>query len=386
MLVTYVAPNRAHHYTYALALARAGHLQRLVSGVSRFSPRAAPPELGDKLLRADHFQNIFLFSQKFGYPSVITEGLAYLSKVWLDTLAQKDALRSDAFVFYSGAGLRTLHALKSTQVRGIVEAVNSHVVVQEEILREEYDRLHLTLRGFPRREVRRRIEEYQRADGIICPSTFVRQSFIDQGIAPERIRTVPFGIQVEPNRPNEEQAGDVFRVLYVGQINIRKGLRYLFEAFEKFQHPRKELWIVGPKAEPTGIADLTPPPQTRFLGVLKGEELARVYRSCQVFVLPTLEEGLALVLGEALSHGLPVIATVNSGGADLFDEGSTGFLVPIRSPDAIAEKLQLLADRPDLRAALSARAVARDKGIRTWENACQAFVEALQDLSRMPKL
>ena len=59
----------------------------------------------------------------------------------------------------------------------------------------------------------------------------------------------------------------------------------------------KELWIVGPKTEQTGIEDITSPEGTRFLGVLKGEELAQVYRDCHVFVLPTLEEGLALVMG-----------------------------------------------------------------------------------------
>jgi glycosyltransferase involved in cell wall biosynthesis len=179
---------------------------------------------------------------------------------------------------------------------------------------------------------------------------------------------------------------DTFRVLFVGQINIRKGLRYLFEAFAKFQHPKKELWIVGPRTEQTGIEDISPPVETKFLGVLKGEELDEVYRRCQVFVLPTIEEGLALVMGEALAHGLPVIATHNSGGGDLFKDGSSGFLVPVRSPSAIVDKLQLLADDPGLLAEMSSRAVARDNGIRNWESAARLFVETLQDFTRMPKL
>lgn len=385
MRVTYIAPNRAHHYAYALALARAGCLQRFVCGFSRYSPRAPLPELGDKLLRVDHLQNAYLAALRLRLPSTICEEVFSLSKQWLDYRAQKDALQSDLVLFYSGAGLRTLGALKSTQVRGVVEAVNSHVLVQREILREEHERLLLPLRGFHEREVARRVREYELADAIVCPSSFARQSFIDQGFPPERVRTVSFGV----DRPSQMESGDrprdSFRVLFVGQINLRKGVRYLLEAFKKLRHPKKELWIVGPKTEQSGIDDISLPEETRFLGVLKGAELENAYQSCHVFVLPTLEEGQALVLGEALAHGLPVIATVNSGASDLFAEGTAGFLVPIRSPESITAKLQLLADDRSLLKEMSARMRQKDRRLRSWEDAGRDLVGTLQELVRMPK-
>ena len=386
MLVTYVAPTRAHHYTYATALARAGHLQRFVCGFPRFSPRAPLQELGEKLLRMDHLQVCYLASLRLGLPSAVSEELFYLSRKWLDIRSKKDALQSDVFLFYSGAGLRTLEALRSTKVVGVVEAVNSHVLVQERILREEHERLGLPLHGFHPRDVARRIEEYERADAILCPSTFSRRSFLEMGKPAERVRAVPFGIAVASVPPSADKPRDVFRVLFVGQINIRKGLRYLLEAFKKLRHPKKELWIVGPQTEQTGIEDMTPPEGTRFLGILKGEDLSRAYRSCHVFVLPTLEEGQALVIGEALAHGLPVIATVNSGAEDLFKDGSVGFLVPIRAPEAITEKLQLLADAPAELEALSARVESRDKESQSWEESSRKWIETLHDFAGMPKL
>jgi len=382
MQVTYTAPNRSHHYLYAAALARAGCLYRFVSGFSRFSPRAPLPEAGDKLLRADHLQNLYLASLKLRLPARVSEELAYLSKKWLDRLSEKPARASDVFLFYNGAGLTTCRRLEGTNVVRVVEAVNSHVLVQEEIMREEHRRLGLPFQRFHPREVARRVEEYRVADAILCPSSFVKKSFEQQGIPGDRVFIVPYGISLQPPSPPTERDPAVFRVLYVGQINVRKGLRYLFEAFEKLRHPRKELVIVGPVTAQTGIEDMTPPENTRFPGVLKGDDLARAYREAGVFVLPTIEEGLALVLGEALSFGVPVIATMNSGGADLFTDGREGYLVPIRSPEAIADKLQQLADDPELRTQMSAAAQARSQTLQGWESTGRKLVETLGGLKR----
>jgi starch synthase len=382
MQVTYTSPNRSHHYLYAAALARAGCLHCFVSGFSRFSPRAALPEADGKLRRADHLQNIYLASLKLRLPAPISEELAFLSKRWLDRLSEKPARASDLFLFYSGAGLRTTQRLEGTGVIRVVEAVNCHVRVQEEIMREEHRRLDLPPPRFHQGEVARRLEEYRLADAILCPSSFVKKSFEQEGFASERIVVVPYGIALHPALEPPDRDANIFRVLYVGQISPRKGLRYLFEAFERLRHPRKELWIVGPASHPTGIEGLTPPAQTRFLGVLKGDELARSYRNASVFVLPTVEEGLALVLGEALSFGVPVIATDQSGGADLFSNGQEGFLVPIRTPKAIAEKLQWLADEPDLRAKMSAAAQARAQTLQGWTEAGNRLVTTLAGLTR----
>jgi glycosyltransferase involved in cell wall biosynthesis len=380
MQVTYTAPNRAHHYRYAAALARAGCLHRFVSGFSRFSPRDALSEVGDRLTRADHFQNLYLASLKLRWP--VSDELAYLSKCWLDRLSTAPARASDLFLFYSGAGLHTTRRLAESRVVNVVEAVNSHVLVQQEIMREEYSRLGRTFRPFHPREVARRLEEYALADAILCPSTFVQKSFVAQGIPPERIAIVPYGIDPAPVSDAPPKSGDNFRVLYVGQIDIRKGLRYLFEAFDRLNHPGKELWIVGPATGQTGLEGIATPAGARFLGVLKGEELARAYREASVFVLPTIEEGLALVLGEALSFGLPVVTTVNSGGDDLFTDGVEGFIVPIRSGDALREKLEQLAGQPELREKMSIAARARSRGLQSWEETGTRLVKTLATLRK----
>jgi glycosyltransferase involved in cell wall biosynthesis len=167
----------------------------------------------------------------------------------------------------------------------------------------------------------------------------------------------------------------------VGQIAPRKGVRYLAEAFALLRHPRKELLIVGPRSTPSGLEGVSLPDNVRFAGVLKGEDLARAYAGAAVLVLPTLEEGLALVLGEALAQGTPVIATVNSGGADLFRDGEEGFLVPVCDPAALADRMQRLADDPALRERLSQAARARMRELGGWERTDALLVEAVRAMA-----
>jgi len=381
LLVTYNSPNRPIHYQYAAALAAAGCLKAFVSGFSRFSPRSPLPEVGDRLIRADHVQNLFLAGLKFRLPVAVNDELAYWSKLWLDHLSEEPARNSDLFLFYNGAGLGTARRLRGTGVVRVVEVVNSHVLLQEEILREEHARLKLPFRPFHKRETARRVREYEEADAILCPSEFARLSFIERGIPEGKIMKVVYGLTLEPVERRADRDPDLFRVLYVGQISIRKGLRYLVEAFDKLKRPGKELLIVGPRAPVTGLEGMSIPAGVKFAGTLKDAGLAAAYRSASVFVLPSVEDGMGLVMGEALSFGVPVIATVNTGAADLFTTGVEGWRVPIRDPEAIREKLQLLADDPAALAAMSASAAARSRAQGGWDAAGRLLVENLRSLT-----
>jgi starch synthase len=375
--VTYNSPNRSHHYRYAAALARAGVLRAFVSGFSRFSSKAALP--GVPVIRADHLQNLYLAALRLRAPNAVSETLAHAAKTWLDRRSTAPALESDLFLCYSGAGLRTLERLRGTRVVGAVEAVNCHVAVQERIMREECRQLRLPLTGFPSAEVARRRREYDLADAILCPSHFVKQSFVGEGFPADRVHVVPYGIP-KPNgfTPAPTPADGVFRVLYVGQLTPRKGVRYLLDAFARLRHPHKELLVVGPRSTPSGLEGARIPENVRFAGVLRGDDLARAYAEAAVLVLPTLEEGLALVLGEAMAHGTPVIATVNSGGADLFRDGEEGFLVPIRDPAALADRMQQLADDPALRERMSQAALARMRALGGWERTDALLLSAVE--------
>jgi glycosyltransferase involved in cell wall biosynthesis len=349
--VVYSAPNRAHHYGYARELHQAGMLKTFVSGFPRYSPRAPIPEIGTALKRVDQVQTLGFACMKLRLPDLVAAELGHWAKIQLDYGARQPLLGADIFLYYNGCGLNSARWFRQNGGITIVEAVNSHVLVQERLMREEYYRLGLPWHPFHRRETRRRVTEVEEADYVLLPSLFVARSFLAKGIPAQRLLRVPYPMQkiagASMVMPRPAPDDDVFRVLYVGTISIRKGLRYLVEAFRQLKHPKKELWIVGPTANASGLENLSLPEGVKFFGPLKGDDLQAVYLKATVFCLPSIEEGQALVLSEALTYGLPVIATENTGIEDLLADGKGAMVVPIRDAAAIASCLNRLANDRD---------------------------------------
>ena len=385
MKVTYTAPNRSHHYPYAKQLHQRGHLHRFVSGFSRLSPRAALPELNGHVNRHDFIQTLSLASSRLRLPDPVTNYLRYQSDKRLDAVSYGPARESDVFMFYRTEGFRTARRLRQegVPVVSVMEEVNSHVAAADAILREEYQRLGMK-EAYPREyDFDLRLEAYDTADYILTPSEFVRRSFIERGVAPEKLLKVNFGFQTFSALQQAPRVADdgTFRMLYVGQLHFRKGLRYALQAFNRLQHPKKEFIIVGPKTTHTGLENERIPSGVRFTGVLKGDELAEAYRNASVFVLPSLEEGLALVQGEALSFGIPLLITTNTGGEDLITHGQEGFIVPPADADALTEALQQLADEPQLRAAMSDRALEATQRLGSWDAAGAKLIGEFQRIA-----
>jgi glycosyltransferase involved in cell wall biosynthesis len=326
-------------------------LYSFVTGVSRFAPYGALPEIKEKLVRADHLQNVYLASLRARLPKVITDELAHVSKIYIDRACRDFTGNTDLFLYYNGCGLTSARRVRQAGGITMVEAVNSHVLFQEEIMRSEHHRLGLRWRPFHPRETRRRLMEYAEADRILVPSEFVRKSFVAEGIQETKIVKVPYPIRsvvggVNPLRC-DLRSDDVFRILFVGSISLRKGVRYLIEAFRKLSHPRKELWIVGPMLKPSGLEGISIPEGVSFRGVLKGQELQKAYQSASVFCLPSLEEGLALVLSEALGNGLPVVTTDHSGAEDLMTHDKEGVITGIRDPQALCSAFERAIQDPE---------------------------------------
>ncbi|MFN8416209.1 MAG: glycosyltransferase family 4 protein [Cytophagaceae bacterium] len=381
MNLIYNSPNRGHHFKYAEAFYNRGMLKNFISGFSRFSPRADWGVLKEKTIHADLVQNFYLASLKFNFPKLISDEISYLSKCFIDYKSSKRLENTDVFLHYSGAGLYSYKNANKYNVLKIVEAVNSHVEIQESILKDEYSKCNIEWKPFYEKEKKRRVEEYLQADYILTPSSFVKQSFIDKGFEPNKILKAPFGFeQFNSNNLLIENKKDEFVILYVGSISIRKGLRYLIEAINNLKHRHLKVKVVGPMTQITGLNSMYISDQIEFVGVLKGDALKEAYMSSDLFCLPTLEEGLALVLGEALSFGLPIITTVNSGAQELITDEVEGFILPIQDSKAISDKIQLLMDDKSRYWLMRNAAISKSKKLNGWDSATNHMTKIISNL------
>jgi glycosyltransferase involved in cell wall biosynthesis len=229
-------------------------------------------------------------------------------------------------------------------------------------------------------EFQRKTEEMQLADVVFCPSQFVADSIPASVRGSKRIVVAHFGSPVgaietasAPAAPARDPGR--LRVLFAGSMGQRKGLGDLFAALQRLKRNDIELVVIGSLLAPMEFYR-EQYPKFIYENTRPHAEVLRLMQSCDVFVLPSIFEGRALVMQEAMSQGLPLLITANTGGEDLVEPERTGFLVPIRSPDAIAGRLAWFADHRDETRAMGgfARAKAAEY---TWANYGAKIVGAI---------
>jgi glycosyltransferase involved in cell wall biosynthesis len=209
----------------------------------------------------------------------------------------------------------------------------------------------------------RKQTEYDFADLIVANSNYVRKTFIENGMPATKVVSVPTGCPpVDHVGARSGRGSGALRFLYVGALSLRKGLPYLLEAWRSAKPgAHAELWIAG-NSELDVEAKLRAEPCIRYLGMLPRDELCEMYRQADVFVLPTLCEGLAHAVLEGLSFGLPVITTEASGAGDLVVAGENGIIVRAGDAAALASAMTQLIDRRAALPSMGARSVERALG------------------------
>jgi glycosyltransferase involved in cell wall biosynthesis len=325
------------------------------------------------------------FPWKHRLPRFAIQQWENINAITFGAWAARNLPACDLYVGLSGS---TLPAGKKAQARGaryVCDRGSSHIRVQDQLLREEHDLWGLPFSGIDPRAIAREEAEYEAADCITVPSGFVLRSFLSQGVPFEKIRLLPYGVNLSRFQPVAEPAAGRFDVLFVGGMSFQKGVQYLVQAYEKIVHPAKSLTFVGapsPKLMALLEARGLWPSDARVLGHIPQTELKSLMSRSHVMVLPSIQEGFGMVLAQAMACGCPVIASRNTGGEDLFSDGQEGFIVPIRDVDSLAARLQQLADHPDIRATMGQRALKRVQGMGGWrdygQNAMRIYGEILQ--------
>lgn len=291
----------------------------------------------------------------------------------------------NAVYCYEDAALNTFITAKALGQICFYDLPIGYWRAAQRFLREEAERRPewiATMDGLrdTREKLDRKDSELLLADRILVASSFTKQTLTEcpNEVAP--VSVIPYGADdswLQGATIRGVGTAQRLRVLFVGALSQRKGIAYLFDAVNLLK-ACADLTIIGRKVGRSCPALDAALANHRWIESLRREQILAEMRQHDVLVFPSLFEGFGLVITEALSQGVPVITTPHTCGPDVLADGEDGFIVPIRDPQAISEKLELLHRDRDLLNAMS-DAARRKAELLTWESYRRGIVAVVRE-------
>jgi hypothetical protein len=281
----------------------------------------------------------------------------------------------DCFIGFNTNCLEAMDFLKEQQILTVVDQVDP-ARTEEEIVLQEAERWPgwVDSEGPMPTSYWQRIEaEWKLADVVRVPSEWSRQALLRQGVPPQKIIVAPLSIELADNQVREPVNPEgPLKVLWLGNIVLRKGIAYLVEAARALARHKVQFLLAGPLAISPQVVK-TFPSNIKVLGRVTRDQLAHYYLQSHVFVFPTLSDGFGVTQLEAMAHALPVITTPNC--ANVVDHEVDGLIIPPRDSRALADAIARLDNDRTLLRALSANALQTVQKYKTPSDA-----RAIQDI------
>lgn len=316
-------------------------------------------------------------------PSARTATSLWAGKRFCELVLRSGFRDAEGIYTFNSAGLEVLSAFRKQGLGTVMEQTIAPREVEIKLLQEELD-------AFPGWEtvqpadryldefVAREHAEWEAAELILCGSEFVRDGIAACGGPVERCVVVPYGVDSRYSIKKPKMRKDPLRVLTAGAIGLRKGTPYVLDAAKRLKGKAVFRMVGGINVSATAEALLRK--SVELTGLVPRSEMKKQFAWADVFVLPSLCEGSATVVYEALSAGLPVICTHNTG--SVVRHGVDGFIVPLRNSSAIAEVLAKLGDDRELLMQMSESALEHAKHFR-MEAYQNKFLHAIHELERI---
>lgn len=216
--------------------------------------------------------------------------------------------------------LGALHTIREAKKLGIpvaLERCNAHTRFAYEVVQKECERIGVPLpanheHAFNPEILEHEESEYNEADALLCPSDFVVKTFIDQGFPKDKLVRFIYGVDEKIFHPPEapRSAGGGIRMIYVGVAAVRKGLHFALEAWLNSPASKVGEFLIVGEFVPTyqeKLAHMLVHPSIKVLG--HRNDVPALMRQCDIFVLPSIEEGFGLVCTEAMASGcVPLVS------------------------------------------------------------------------------
>lgn len=284
--------------------------------------------------------------------------------------------KSDVFWGFQGSCRDSLQTANMLGKLSICELATAHVVAAKRILGEE-TKLHPEWADsidnvvFPKDYEKRLEEEPHHADIVVAASTFTMDSLQEVGIKKQNIIKLPLGFDSAHIPYKLKEKSDIItrplRLLYVGTVTQRKGIKYLLEAMKQLPKNVADLHIIG-GIQGSGKGLKYYKNYFTYHPPINQKSLFQKYSQYDALILPSIFEGFGLVIVEAMAAGLPVITTPHTFGPDIIENGKNGYIIPVRDIIALVKaigKLSVLSEEEYLEMRKNARASALSY---SWKN------------------
>lgn len=386
--VKIISIGRFHHFNLARQLQKFNILESIHSGYPMFKLDNEKGIPKNKIKTFPYIEILYQLLIKY-FPRINTNLLQNISNYSHKLLSKNTARRinsSNILIASARAGLEAGRSIKKKGGIYICDRGSTHIVHQNKILKDEYNRYGIVFKDINNKKIEREVSEYKEADMISIASKFVQKTFIKHGINKKKLFINPYGVNTKIFSKRKRNNTNEFVILFVGRIGIRKGIFYLINAFNKLKIINKKLIFVG------SIENNIKEKFKQYLSEqiihikhVKSSKLASIYSNSDIFVNPALEEGLSLVIPEAMACGCVIIATENTGASDFFKNNHAGFIIKARSEDILREKIYFLYKNEKIRKKMSQNAFNTVKKINGWDQYGKNWYKKLSFLSKKIK-
>lgn len=366
MKVSIVVPGRLHAFNLAYELQKHNVLHCMVTSYPYFEVKkyGIKKEYVKTVISKEIIQRIYLkFFKKYPPFALINRWFGF----WA---AYKLPIDSDIYVLWSGVSLWSIKRIRqhNPKAKIIIERGSSHIQKQDELLQMIYDK-----KIIDKYVLNIELQEYALADYISVPSLFAKQSFIEKGIPESKLLLNNYGVDLSDfyminNISNLDKNKLVLG--YAGTISARKNINGIINSIKELvdEGYQLQLNLVGTIDASTFDTKLLNHSFINYKNKIPQKELVRFYNSIDIFIQNSIEEGLSMVILQAMACGKPIIATENSGAADFVENGIEGFVIPIMSNSDLKEKIKYFYQHKNEIIRMGANASQKVKNGFTWKD------------------
>ncbi|WP_089698212.1 glycosyltransferase family 4 protein [Candidatus Pelagibacter communis] len=341
-------PGKFHHFEVARELHKMEMLNKIICGYPWFKLKnsGVPKE---KIVSV----SLNTILSRFLNGGWLKDNLNISQFKKIDNITKKYFNNNNIYLGLSGSSLNSGIEAKKRNIFYICERSSTHIYHQNNILMDEYKKLKINYKPINKWFIERELREYDEADLILVPSNFVKNTFLEKGI--KKIEVLNFGVDTTKFYPiNIKSEDDYFNIIFVGQLSVRKGLHYLFEILKKLGNKKIKLHIVGTETSDTKflkkLIDSDFQDNVVFYGHQNHEKLNILFNKASLFVLPSIEEGMAIVTLQSIASGCPVVVTENTGSKEFIEKYNCGKVISRDKISSLADViLELMEDKNKLK-------------------------------------